>query len=144
MAGPASRSAGLSMWRKGIVIILQTKFGELVQLEEFGSFVTTLLLRENHDNRTAALIYWCIALAIDLWEPRFRLTRFVPDETVDKRREGVFGFGVLGSFMPLCASWRFHGRQGQRDHPRLGWSFPWLFMLRQRLTCSNVPVPSCA
>ncbi|SNY93423.1 hypothetical protein SAMN04515647_3718 [Cohaesibacter sp. ES.047] len=104
MAGTNGRTGkplvGIEHVVQSIEIILQTKFGELVQLEEFGSFVTSLLLRENQDNRTAALIYWIIALAIDLWEPRFRLTRFIPDETVDKRRDGVFSFGILGSFMP--------------------------------------------
>ncbi|WP_320141255.1 GPW/gp25 family protein [uncultured Cohaesibacter sp.] len=80
--------------------ILPTPFGVRVMREDFGSFIPLMLLRENLDNENALLMFWAIALAIDLWEPRFDVKRVKPAETVTARRKGRLPVAVVGDFMP--------------------------------------------
>lgn len=80
--------------------ILPTSFGARVMREDFGCIVPFMLLRENLDNKNALLMFWAIALAIDLWDPRFEVKRVKPNEAVDTRRKGKLRVAAVGDFMP--------------------------------------------
>lgn len=79
--------------------IFGTMFGERVMREEFGGIVLPFIF-QNIDNRTLKLLYWAMVVSIHLWEPRFRVTRVIPDETPDTRREGEHPVDLRGDFMP--------------------------------------------
>ncbi|MCV6548561.1 MAG: baseplate assembly protein [Cohaesibacter sp.] len=80
--------------------IFATKIGSRVLREELGNIGLKLILRENMDNRPLAVYFWCLSVAADLWEPRFRVKRFIPSEDVEDRRKGFSGTRVVGDFMP--------------------------------------------
>jgi phage baseplate assembly protein W len=76
--------------------IFWTRFGERIMREWYGSFVPALLGR----NLTAAEVtpvFAAIASAIEVWEPRFRVTDLVPTRAT---REGELHIYIAGEFRP--------------------------------------------
>jgi phage baseplate assembly protein W len=81
---------------QSLEVIFTTRFGERVMRQWFGSLVLHLLQR----TATQSLIlkfFWSIALAIDLWEPRFRLIRVVIG---DLDKAGHLSFTLEGEYLP--------------------------------------------
>ena len=83
-----------------IFTICWTPIGVRVQREEFGSLIPKILLRENIDNRAFAIYYWCFCVAVELWEPRFKIKKLIPKDTVEKRRVGTLDVYAVGDYMP--------------------------------------------
>lgn len=84
---------------QSIGVIFTTSFGERVMRRWFGSFVQNLLGR-NMDPPTIVRFWMAICVAIELWEPRFKVTRIVPIGTPEGMRQGALGFEVQGVYRP--------------------------------------------
>lgn len=84
---------------QSIGVIFTTRFGERVMRRWFGSFVPQLL-GQNMVPSTVLRFWTAICVAIDLWEPRFRITVIVPTGTPEGMRQGNLGFQVRGVYMP--------------------------------------------
>jgi phage baseplate assembly protein W len=84
---------------QSLQVIFTTFFGERVMRRWFGSFVPKILGRPM--TPTTVLRFWtAICVAIDLWEPRYRVTRIVPRGSPEEMRLGGIGFTVEGVYMP--------------------------------------------
>lgn len=87
---------------QSIGVILSTHFGERVMIRVFGSAVPRVL-GKNLTPSTMLKFYVAIAIALELWEPRFRVRRFEypPAENgPDKMRRGRIGIRLVGDYMP--------------------------------------------
>jgi phage baseplate assembly protein W len=81
---------------QSLEVIFTTRFGERVMREWFGSAVPYILGR-NMIPETFIAYFSAICGAIELWEPRFRITQIVPLE-VD--RLGRARFRIEGTHYP--------------------------------------------
>lgn len=97
--------APLSDWDhvvQSIGVIFSTRIGERVMLRHFGSSAPVLLGRA----MTAAnvLRFWAlVGIAIDLWEPRFRVVRVgIVDQSAEVTRQGRMMFVIEGEYRPLA------------------------------------------
>lgn len=85
--------------------IFTTRFGERVMREWFGSAVPPFL-GENLNTQTVVAFFSAVSAAIDQWEPRFRVTRIVPESVGRDGRLRVYIEGeyrpraLLGDFTP--------------------------------------------
>ena len=87
---------------QSILVILSTHFGERVMRRVFGSAVPRVL-GKNLVPDTMLKFYMAVAVAIELWEPRFRVRRFdYPGATnsPEDMRQGRIGIRMIGDFMP--------------------------------------------
>ena len=84
---------------QSIQIIFTTRFGQRVMRRWFGSFVPQLL-GEPLVPSTVLRFWTAICVAIDLWEPRFRVTLIVPTGEPETMRRGALGFDIRGVYMP--------------------------------------------
>lgn len=85
---------------QSLEVIFATQFGERVMRRWFGSSVPELLGRTNLTN-SAVLRFWtAVCVAIDLWEPRFRVTKITSFASTDKARAGKIGFAIVGVYYP--------------------------------------------
>ena len=92
--------------QQSILVILTTHFGERVMRRDFGSQVPGLL-GKNLTPQTMMRFYTAIAIAIAIWEPRFRVIRFVhpiSENNPNKLRQGQIGFRMLGEYRPRALS----------------------------------------
>lgn len=92
----------LSGWAhttQSLAVIFTTYFGERVMRRWFGSFVPNLLGR-NMDPPTIIKFWMAICVAIELWEPRFKVTKIQPIGTPEGMRRGGLGFEVQGVYRP--------------------------------------------
>ncbi len=92
----------LSGWphvTQSIGVLFTTYFGQRVMRRWFGSFVPQLL-GEPMTPSTVLRFWTAICVAIDLWEPRFRITQIVPKGSPEEMRLGALGFEVRGVYMP--------------------------------------------
>ncbi|SDQ99760.1 hypothetical protein [Pseudovibrio sp. Tun.PSC04-5.I4] len=80
--------------------IVPTPYGARVQREDFGSPVPAIIIRRNISNDTLLGYAWAVALACELWEPRFRVKKLVPQDVPEERRKGQTQFHIIGAFMP--------------------------------------------
>ncbi len=83
-------------------VIFTTRIGDRVMRRLFGSAVPGLLGR-NLTPQTILRFYAAIIIAIDLWEPRFRVRSITyPGETnsVAELQQGRFGFRLYGDYRP--------------------------------------------
>ncbi len=88
---------------QSIEVIFTTHIGERVMRRTFGSNVPAILGRENIVTSAIARFFAAIVVAIELWEPRFRVIRiiFPPDEnTPDANRTGRIGMRIVGQYRP--------------------------------------------
>jgi hypothetical protein len=84
---------------QSLSVIFTTFFGERVMRRFFGSFVPKILGQPMTPS-TIVRFWTAICVAIDMWEPRYRVTRIVPRGTPDEMRLGGLGFHVEGVYMP--------------------------------------------
>lgn len=85
--------------QQSLAVIFSTRFSERVMRRWFGSFVPALLGRDL--TKTTILRFWtAVCVAIDLWEPRFRVTKITPFGSPDDLRTGKIGFAVTGVYYP--------------------------------------------
>lgn len=83
-------------------VIFTTGFGERIMRRNFGSAVPGLL-GKNLLPETMARFYTAIVIAIELWEPRFRVRRITyPGMTnsEDRMRQGRIGLSIEGDYRP--------------------------------------------
>jgi phage baseplate assembly protein W len=85
---------------QSINVIMTTRLGERVMRRHFGSSAFTLLgrmLTADHVVRFFAV--YC--LAVELWEPRFKVMRVIPVRTSGEDvRLGRFAFAIEGEYRP--------------------------------------------
>jgi phage baseplate assembly protein W len=92
----------LSGWQhvlQSLEVIFSTRFGERVLIRWFGSFVP-LLLGETMTQPTVLRFWTAICIAVDLWEPRFKITKITPTGTPEDMRVGKIGFIIDGVYRP--------------------------------------------
>lgn len=95
----------LSDWEhtfQSIQTILSTRLGERVMRRSFGSAVPGILGR-NLVPSTLLRFYMAIAIAIELWEPRFRVRSFEypgSENSADNMRQGQIGIRLVGDYRP--------------------------------------------
>ena len=107
MSNGINRQTGkpLSGWDhvyQSLVVILTTRLGERVMRRTFGSSVPSLLGR-NLVPATMLKFYMAIALAVELWEPRFRIRKFELPPTKnssDELGQGHIGIRMVGDYRP--------------------------------------------
>ena len=91
---------------QSILVILSTRIGDRVMLRSFGAAVPGLL-GQNLTPATLLRFYTAIAIAIEIWEPRFRVRRFEypPSEnSPDNLRQGRIGIRMVGDYRPRALS----------------------------------------
>ena len=91
--------SGWSAVVQAIAVIFSTRFGERVMRRWFGSDVPALLGR-NLVPSTILRFWSAVCMAINLWEPRFRVTQIVPLGTDLEWRVGQIGFRIDGVYYP--------------------------------------------
>lgn len=105
MAGVDRRTgrplAGWPHVEQSLRVIFETHVGARVMRRGFGSAVTAILGR----NMTLAEILrfkTLVIVAIELWEPRFRVAfcHARLDNTTEDMKRGIFGMSVEGSHIP--------------------------------------------
>lgn len=87
---------------QSIGVLLSTHYSTRVMRRYFGSNVPKLL-GENLTPRTILRFRIAVAIALDLWEPRFRLLTIVPTETgnsPENLRLGRLSLMAPGIYMP--------------------------------------------
>jgi phage baseplate assembly protein W len=92
----------ISGWQhvmQSLQIIFMTRFGERVLRRWFGSFVPRIL-GEPMVPSTILKFWTAICVAVDLWEPRYRITKITAEGSADEMRQGSIGFIVEGVYMP--------------------------------------------
>jgi phage baseplate assembly protein W len=92
----------LSGWphvRQSLGVIFTTYFGERVLRRWFGSFVPKLL-GQNMTPSTILRFWTAICIAVELWEPRYKITAIVPVGDAETMREGALGFRIEGQYRP--------------------------------------------
>jgi len=92
-------TSGWGHVQQSLYVIFTTKFGERVMRRWFGSYVPALLGR-NMTNPTILRFWTAICVAIDSWEPRFRVTKIVPLASPAQLRSGAIGFAIVGIYYP--------------------------------------------
>jgi len=91
---------------QSLSVIFTTGFGARVMRRVFGSAVAGIL-GQNLTPDTTAKFYTAIILAIELWEPRFRVRQIAyPASTnsADRLRQGKFGLRLFGDYRPNALS----------------------------------------
>ncbi|WP_449255189.1 GPW/gp25 family protein [Bosea sp. (in: a-proteobacteria)] len=85
---------------QSVNVIMTTRLGERVMRRHFGSSAFSLLGRLlTADHIVRFFSVYC--LAVELWEPRFKIVRVIPIRTgVDDIRLGRFAFAVEGEYRP--------------------------------------------
>lgn len=80
-------------------VIFTTYFGQRVMRRWFGSFVPPIL-GQNMVPSTVLKFWTAVCVAIDLWEPRFKVTKITPFGSPEQMRLGSIGFRVEGVYRP--------------------------------------------
>ena len=104
-AGSGADIRGWSHVLQSLEQIFTTRFGERIMREWFGSAVPAFL-GENLTSQTVVAFFSAVSAAIDQWEPRYRVTRIVPESVGRDGRLRVYIEGeyrpraLLGDFTP--------------------------------------------
>jgi phage baseplate assembly protein W len=91
---------------QSILVILSTRIGDRVMRRSFGSAIPGLLGR-NLVPATLLRFYTAIAIAIELWEPRFRVRQFEfqgAENSANDLRQGRLGIRMIGDYRPRALS----------------------------------------
>lgn len=89
--------------RQSLVVIFTTRLGALVMKRLFGFAGLGLLGRENLTQGVVMRWYMAIVIAVELWEPRYRVTslKFPASENSPERLgQGQIGMALNGDYMP--------------------------------------------
>lgn len=95
----AGSGADLSGWPhvlQCLSIIFATRFGERIMREWFGSMVPKAL-GEPLNTQTVVPFFAAMASAVEQWEPRFRITRVIPESV---GRDGRLMVTLEGEYRP--------------------------------------------
>ncbi len=85
---------------QSVGVILSTRIGSRLMRRAFGSAVPGLLGR-NFVPQTVLKFFTVIAIAIDLWEPRFKVRRFsLPNTTASGMQQGILSVRIEGDYRP--------------------------------------------
>lgn len=87
---------------QSLLAILTTRLGDRVMRRMFGSQVPGVL-GQNLTPQTMMRFFTAVAIAIELWEPRFRVKKFdYPKDTnsPDLMRQGKIGITMTGEYRP--------------------------------------------
>ncbi|KZL10715.1 GPW/gp25 family protein [Pseudovibrio sp. Ad26] len=103
MAG-ISRHAGqpisnLQSALQGVEVTLGTRLYSRVMRRQFGAGFVEILGKKLSPKRFAVFMQ-LIAVAIDRWEPRFKVRRLTPQGTVEQVRLGAVGLTIEADFRP--------------------------------------------
>ena len=90
---------GFEHVENSIACIFETAFGTRVIREWFGSYIPTILGRENVTPPTFVKFYSAVYAAL-LWEPRFELTQVRLISSPEELRFGGASFLLEGIYMP--------------------------------------------
>lgn len=88
---------------QSVRVILSTRIGERVMRRTFGAQVSALLGRENMTSAALLRFATAVAIALELWEPRFRLRSMeLPERTnsPSRLRQGQIGLRLVGEYRP--------------------------------------------
>lgn len=88
---------------QSLQVIFTTRFGERVMRRWFGSFVPQILGR-NMVPSTILKFWTAICVAIELWEPRYKVTGITPFGSAEQMRSGSIGFTLQGVYRPRALS----------------------------------------
>ena len=94
---------GFAHVRQSLAVLFKTAFGERILRRRFGSLVPGLLGRENITVGALGRFATAIVVAIELWEPRFKLKQITfpaernPPEAL---RRGRLSMMLLGEYRP--------------------------------------------
>lgn len=91
--------SGWSHVEQCLHVIFTTRFGERVMRRWFGSAVPQIL-GQNMVPSTVLKFWTAICIAVDLWEPRYRITQIVPAGSPEEMRRGALKFELRGVYMP--------------------------------------------
>lgn len=95
-AGTGADVAGWPHVLQCLEEIFKTRFGERVMREWFGSMVPAFL-GENMNEQTIVPFFTAVASAIEQWEPRYRVTRIIPESV---GRDGRLRVEIEGEYRP--------------------------------------------
>jgi phage baseplate assembly protein W len=96
----------LSGWahvRQSLGVIFTTRLGEALLKRLFGFAGLGLLGRENLTSAALMRWYMAVVIAVELWEPRYRVTslKFPASENSPSRMgQGQIGMALNGDYMP--------------------------------------------
>jgi len=88
---------------QSLEVIFTTRIGERIMRRTFGSYVPALLGRENLVTSAVTRFFVAIIVAIELWEPRFRVVRILFPEAEnlpETNRRGGLGLRIVGQYRP--------------------------------------------
>ncbi len=87
---------------QSIIVIFTTRIGDRVLRRSFGSAVPRVL-GKNLVPSTLLKFYTAVAIAVSMWEPRFRIRKFEYLESqtsANDLRQGKLGIRMVGDYMP--------------------------------------------
>lgn len=82
---------------QSLQVIFTTRFGERVMRQWFGSAIPALLGRENLTVGAVLRFKLAVWVAIELWEPRYRITHL---QSVSVSRGGRYQVRIEGDYRP--------------------------------------------
>jgi len=91
--------SGWAHVEQSLHVIFTTRIGERVMRRWFGSAVPQIL-GQNMVPSTVLKFWTAICIAVDLWEPRYRITKIDPIGSPEEMRLGAIKFEVQGIYMP--------------------------------------------
>lgn len=85
---------------QSVEVIFSTQIGERVMVREFGAGHPVLLGRAMTPDNVLRF-FTLIVVALELWEPRFKITRVLPQpESAEQARLGRMSFVIEGEYRP--------------------------------------------
>jgi phage baseplate assembly protein W len=94
---------GLAHVKQSLHVIFTTQIGARVMRRTFGSAVPSLLGKANLTPQVLLNFYVAVAIAVELWEPRFRVRQVGypgADNSTDRLQQGQFGVQISGDYRP--------------------------------------------
>lgn len=94
---------GLAHVRQSLHVIFTTPIGARVMRRTFGSAVPALLGKANLTPEALLNFYMAVAIAVDLWEPRFRVRQVGypgAENSAGQLQQGKFGVLISGDYRP--------------------------------------------
>ena len=84
---------------QSVEVIFSTRIAERVMRRHFGSAGPVLLGRAM--NVANVLRFWfLVTVALELWEPRFKVVRVLPKASAEEARLGHMAFVITGEYRP--------------------------------------------
>lgn len=87
---------------QSLKVLFMTRIGSRVMRRTYGSLIPQLL-GENATPRTILRFFTAVIVAVELWEPRFRIRKVSiasADNPIDQMRVGRLRFAITGVYRP--------------------------------------------